>query len=135
MSTRKYVLYFDGGSSGNPGPSGSGSVLYEDDVEIWSDSHYVGDRETNNTAEYTGLIRGLKEAVERNIEKLVVKGDSLLVIKQMKGEFRVNTAHIKVLNDYAKEIEAHIPEVKYFHIPRTLNKRADELSRIRVAPR
>jgi ribonuclease HI len=135
MSTnRKYVLYFDGGSTGNPGPSGSGSVLYEDDVEIWADSHYVGDMETNNTAEYTGLIRGLKEAVERNIDKLVVKGDSLLIIKQMRGEYRARTEHIKALNAYAKEIEAHFHEVKYFHVPRTLNKRADELSRIRVAP-
>jgi ribonuclease HI len=123
---------FDGGSSGNPGPSGSGSVLYEDDVEIWCDSHYVGDRETNNTAEYMGIIRGLKHVVEMgNIDNLIVKGDSLLVIKQMKGEYKVNTPHIKVLNSVARELANKIQKIEFIHIPRNLNKRADELSRIR----
>jgi ribonuclease HI len=122
---------FDGGSTGNPGPSGSGSVLYKDSVEIWSDAFYVGDRETNNTAEYTGLIRGLTESVNRNIDKLIVKGDSLLVIKQMKGEYKVSTPHIKVLNSTARELAEKIREIEWQHIPRALNKRADELSRIR----
>ena len=122
---------FDGGSTGNPGPSGSGSVLYENGVEIWSDAFYVGDRETNNTAEYTGLIRGLTESVNRNIDKLIVKGDSLLVIKQMKREYKVSTPHIKVLNSTATELANKIREIEWLHIPRALNKRADELSRIR----
>jgi ribonuclease HI len=126
-----YTLMFDGGSTGNPGPSGSGSVLYENGVEIWSDSFYVGDRETNNTAEYTGLIRGLTESVNRNIDNLVVKGDSLLVIKQMKGEYKVSTPHIKVLNSTAKKLSDKIREIEFIHIPRALNKRADELSRVR----
>jgi ribonuclease HI len=123
---------FDGGSSGNPGPSGSGSVLYEDGVEIWSDAHYVGDRETNNTAEYMGLIRGLKHVVERgNVDNLIVKGDSLLVIKQMRGEYKVNAPHIKVLQSVARELAGEIEKIEFIHIPRELNKRADELSRIR----
>jgi ribonuclease HI len=128
-----YTLMFDGGSTGNPGPSGSGSVLYEDGVEIWSDSFYVGDRETNNTAEYTGLIRGLKESVNRNIDKLIVKGDSLLVIKQMKGEYRVASPHLVILNSTAINLANKIREIEWQHIPRSLNKRADELSRIREA--
>lgn len=129
MST--YTLMFDGGSSGNPGPAGSGSVLYEGDTEIWSDAFYVGDRETNNTAEYMGLIRGLKESVTRNVDNLIVKGDSLLVIKQMKGEYKVSTPHIKVLNSIARELAKEIRDIEYIHIPRALNKRADELSRVR----
>lgn len=132
MASCKYILMFDGGSSGNPGPSGSGSVLYEDGVEIWSDAHYVGDRETNNTAEYMGLIRGLKHVVERgNVDNLIVKGDSLLVIKQMRGEYKVNAPHIKVLQSVARELAGEIEKIEFIHIPRELNKRADELSRIR----
>jgi ribonuclease HI len=132
MASCEYILMFDGGSSGNPGPSGSGSVLYEDGVEIWSDAHYVGDRETNNTAEYMGLIRGLKHVVERgNVDNLIVKGDSLLVIKQMRGEYKVNAPHIKVLQSVARELAGEIEKIEFIHIPRELNKRADELSRIR----
>jgi len=132
MSSYKYTLMFDGGSSGNPGPSGCGSVLYENETEIWSDAFYVGDRETNNTAEYMGLIRGLKHVVEiGNVDNLTVKGDSLLVIKQMKGEYKVNTPHIKVLNSVAKELAKKIKDIEFIHIPREMNKRADELSRVR----
>ena len=134
LTPPSYKLMFDGGSSGNPGPAGSGSVLYSDGVEIWAESHYVGDRETNNTAEYTGLIRGLEEVVERGIQTLTIQGDSQLVIRQMTGEYKVNTPHIKVLYLRAKALASKIPDIEWQHIPRAFNKRADELSRVRVAP-
>ena len=78
-----YKLYFDGGADPNPGKAGAGAVIYEKNEEILSVSIYVGDHETNNVAEYTGLIAGLELALENNICDITVKGDSQLVIKQM----------------------------------------------------
>ena len=134
QSEQIYTLMFDGGSTGNPGPSGSGSVLYENDEEIWCDSHYIGDRETNNTAEYTGLIRGLEEIVDRGITRIVIKGDSQLIIKQMKGEYKVSSAHLQILHRTATNLANKIDSIEWKHIPREQNKRADALSRIRSRP-
>lgn len=131
---KQYVLFFDGGSSGNPGPAGCGSVLYEDGVEIWSDSFYVGDWETNNTAEYMGLIRGLQEAVHRNIQHLLVKGDSLMVIQQMRGNYQVHAPHLQRLFYQACDVGAQIHQVFFEHVPRKMNMRADQLSRVRTRP-
>lgn len=131
------VLYFDGGSSGNPGPAGSGSVLYEDGVEIWADSHYVGDMETSNTAEYTGLIRGLEEIVSREVlqGKIKILGDSQLVIRQMKGEYKVSAPHLQQLHAKAQALVTQVSSpIEWQHIPRALNKRADALSRVRERP-
>lgn len=133
--TQQYVLYFDGGSSGNPGPAGSGSVLYQQDgIEIWSDSHYVGDLETNNTAEYTGLIRGLEEIVAREIQHVQILGDSQLVIRQMQGEYKVSSPHLQLLHAKAQALVTRVPHIEWQHIPRALNKRADALSRVRERP-
>ena len=84
-TTLNYVLKFDGCSKGNPGPAGAGAGLYYNDVEVWSGKKFVGAKETNNCAEYCGLILGLQEAVKKNVRGLKVCGDSQLVIKQMKG--------------------------------------------------
>ncbi len=132
-STQQYVLYFDGGSSGNPGPAGSGSVLYDEaGVEIWADSYYVGDWETNNTAEYTGLLRGLEEIVSRDIQNVRILGDSQLVIRQMKGEYKVSSPHLQVLHAKAQALVTRVAQIDWQHIPRALNKRADALSRVRA---
>jgi probable phosphoglycerate mutase len=83
-----YRLQFDGCCKGNPGIGGAGAVLYENDQEIWSHSEWVGDKTTNNIAEYHGLLLGLKESIQRGIDCLTVQGDSLLIIRQMKGEYK-----------------------------------------------
>ena len=123
------ILYFDGCCKGNPGPGGAGAVLYKNDKEIWSDCMFVGEKVTNNIAEYAGLLMGLQFATNQtNIKKLIIKGDSLLVIKQMNGEYKVNSDNIKELFKKAKEYELVFESVKYFHVYRKDNKRADELS-------
>ena len=123
-----YLLKFDGCSKGNPGLSGAGAVIYKNGVEIWSKSIFVGKNNTNNEAEYNGLIIGLEEAVEMGIESLDVEGDSLLIIKQMRGEYKVKSE--KLLNLYikAKLYENMIKEIEYNHVYREKNIRADELS-------
>lgn len=124
----EYVLFFDGCSKNNPGPSGAGAVLYHNGVEIWSTAVFVGHKETNNVAEYTGMIVGIKRAVEMGIRRLVVKGDSNLVVQQMNGKFRVNADHIKPLHASAKNIIRNFDSIQFVHVYRHLNQRADELS-------
>ena len=124
-----YLFYFDGCCKGNPGPGGAGAVLYNNEQEIWSDCMFVGDKVTNNIAEYTGLLMGLQFATKQsNIKNLIVKGDSQLVIKQMRGEYKVNSENIKNLYKKAKEYEKMFESVQYLHVYRKDNKRADELS-------
>ena len=127
--TAAHTLFFDGCSKGNPGPSGAGAVIYdENNNELWGDSSFVGIKETNNVAEYSGLLLGLNEAIKRNITNLVVKGDSKLVIEQLKGSYKVKSARLLQFYEKAKNLCKSIKSVQFEHVYRTENKRADELS-------
>jgi len=121
-----YSVYFDGCSKGNPGPAGAGYVIYKDDVEIDSESIYLG-TQTNNFAEYSGLIYALKKANSLGITEMNVYGDSMLVIKQMKGLYKVKAAGLKTLYEYAVILSSKI-KINYNHVLRVNNKRADELA-------
>ena len=123
-----YCMMFDGCSKGNPGPAGAGAVIYANNTEIWSRAIYVGSRETNNLAEYTGMLLGLNEAVRRKIRVLVVKGDSEVVIKQMLGKYKVKSENLLDIYEQAKELEKHFDKIDYIHVYRHLNTRADALS-------
>lgn len=124
----QYTMYFDGCSKGNPGVAGAGAVIYKNDVEIWSNSKYVGDKETNNVAEYTGILIGMNAALDQNIKNIHVKGDSQLVIKQMRGEYKVKSANLLQLYNQAKRLELNFDKITYEHVYRSDNKRADVLS-------
>lgn len=125
-----YVLYFDGCSKGNPGLGGAGAVLYENNEEIWGSSKLLGEKVTNNVAEYCGLIIGLEEAFIRKIRKIIVRGDSQLVIRQMKGEYRVNSNSLQHYYKEAKILEKYFDNIIFQHVYRDKNKRADELSNL-----
>ena len=126
----KFTLYFDGCSKGNPGLSGAGAVIYLNDDEIWAKSEFVSNNQTNNYAEYSGLLLGLKEAIKQNIKILHVCGDSLLVIKQMQGKYKVNSPNIISLFNEAQKMLQHFDSIEFTHVYRTKNKRADELSNL-----
>ena len=130
MESCNYTLYFDGCSKGNPGKSGAGYVIYKGDDEIAYKSVYVGDKETNNKAEYTGLYEGLLYAVENNIVRLDVKGDSNLVIKQIKGEYKVKSANIQTIYQDTKKLCIQFEQITFEHVYRKDNKRADELANL-----
>jgi len=119
------TLYFDGCSKGNPGPAGSGALIKYENI-IWRDFEYVGNT-TNNVAEYKGLILGLKQLKFLNITKVIVKGDSMLVINHMKGKYKVNAPHLIPLYNEAKELIKQI-DVTFHYIPREQNKEADQLA-------
>ena len=113
-----FTMKFDGGSSGNPGLSGAGAVIYHGNTEIWAGALYVGDMETNNTAEYTGLIFGLEEAVSRHITKLLVYGDSNLVINQVNGKYKVRSVHLMPLYNKVMTLVGFFDTIILSHIPR-----------------
>jgi len=127
-SEEKYILRFDGCSKGNPGLSGSGAVIYKEGIEIWAGGEFVGEKTTNNVAEYQGLLLGFRNAILLGIVSMKVEGDSLLVIKQMKGEYKVNSSHLYELYEQAKNFEKQFKSVTYGHILRSFNKRADRLA-------
>lgn len=128
MSKKQITMYADGGARGNPGPAGSGAVLYDSDgKEIAALQKFLG-KTTNNVAEYTAVIIGLEEAKKRNAEEVRVYMDSQLVVRQMSGEYRVRQPHLQAL--YGK-IQALLPaftKVTFQHVPREKNERADELA-------
>ena len=122
------TLYFDGCSKGNPGPAGSGAIIKNEtnhtDI-IWSGSENIG-ISTNNVAEYKGLILGLKHCSEG---KYLIKGDSMLIINQMNGNYKVNSPHLLILYNEAKQIiKENKLDVTFHYIPRAENKEADQLA-------
>jgi ribonuclease HI len=123
-----YILKFDGCSKGNPGLAGAGAVIYYHDNEIWCDSLFVGDKFTNNHAEYRGLILGLQQAKQMGIKILKVVGDSQLVVNHMKGTYRCQSNNLLGLYERAKDLASEFEKIEYFHIYRKDNKRADQLA-------
>ena len=127
-----YKLQFDGCSKGNPGLAGAGAVIYKNNDEIWSSSIFVGKNETNNLAEYNGLIIGLEQAIKLGIQTIIVEGDSMLVIKQMKSEYKVKSSNLLEIYNKAVGLEKLFNSITYKHIYRNKNTRADELANIAI---
>ena len=90
----EHKLQFDGCSKSNPGIAGAGAVIYKFNKEISNKIQFVGNSSTNNEAEYTGLIIGLKDAINLGIKELTVEGDSLLIINQMNGIYKVKSENL-----------------------------------------
>lgn len=131
MPENTYLIYFDGGSRGNPGKAGAGAVIYDPDGrEIFASAIPIGERQTNNFAEYTGMVAGLEGAIERGIRRAIVRGDSQLVIRQMRGEYKVKNANLRGLYETARKYVGEFELLTFEHIRRELNGRADALSNI-----
>ncbi len=121
----KIKLYADGGSRGNPGPSSSGYVLLDMKDEILEDKGVYLGITTNNQAEYTALKLGLESARQRGVEEVEVYMDSLLVVNQMKGIFKVRNRDLWPIHSAIVEIAKQFKKISYSHVPRELNKLAD----------
>jgi ribonuclease HI len=123
----EYHLYADGGSRGNPGPAAGAAVLFgPGGTRIAQTSQYVG-HATNNVAEYTGLILGLTLAEEHGVRQLEVRMDSLLVIQQMRGNYRVKHPNLIPLYAKAARLAHGFEAVHWVHVPREKNTEADAL--------
>ncbi len=122
-------LFFDGGSRGNPGIAGSGAAIYENGNKIASVNYKFSDKETNNVAEYTALIIGLQEIARLGLDEVEIFGDSLLVIKQVLGHWKIKHARMQQLNLIVRSL---LIGKKYTiqHISRKLNNVADQLANL-----
>ncbi len=121
------IVYTDGGSRGNPGPAGIGAVITRDGSQVASISEFLG-ATTNNVAEYTALIRALEKSLECGIEKVEVRTDSELMVKQMNGEYRVKNEGLKPLFLKAQMLKNRFASFAIVHVRREYNKEADRLA-------
>jgi ribonuclease HI len=121
------MLFADGGSRGNPGPAASAAVLLDPSGTLVEEvGAYLGVA-TNNVAEWTALVLGLEAAAKRGIVRLGVRLDSELVVKQLRGEYRVKHAALQPLYQRARRLLRAFAEVDIRHVPRAQNVLADRL--------
>jgi len=124
------TAYFDGGARANPGPAGYGVYIVDDGGSMVAELFEPLGIATNNVAEYRGLIAALEWAVERGLKELAVKGDSLLIIEQMRGNYRVKNEGLIPLHQKARTLVSKIGKVTFEHVRREHNKDADRLSNV-----
>ena len=124
------TAYFDGGSRGNPGPAGWGAYIVADDGTVLAELSGALGVATNNVAEYTGLIAALQWAADNDVTAMEVKGDSLLIVEQMRGNYKVKNEGLKPLHMKARMLVMQIGNVSFGHVPREKNKDADRLSNV-----
>ncbi len=124
------TLEFDGGSRGNPGPAGIGVVVRAADrTPLVTLGRFLGTC-TNNVAEYRALIAAMEEAKKLGAKKIVIRGDSELIIKQMRGEYRVKHPDMKALHEEAQELIHEFDQAKIEHNLRHKNELADKLANL-----
>jgi ribonuclease HI len=120
-------LYFDGAARGNPGPAAVGYVLVSGDGIVADGGERIG-RATNNRAEYEALVRGLEVAMDYGFETLEVRGDSELIVKQIRGEYDTNDPDLRERRVRARELLRAFDDWRIEHVPRDVNDRADALA-------
>lgn len=132
---KTYKLFTDGGARGNPGPSGAGALLYEvvsnTETLVAKTYKYLG-KGTNNDAEYKALLLGLDLAVTNSAKVLTCYLDSELVVKQLKGEYKVKNARLKQLFDDVVSKKATFDSIFFVHVKRDKNSDADALVNLAI---
>ena len=123
-----FVAYIDGGARGNPGPAGFGVRVERRDGELVEEfSESIGTA-TNNVAEYRGLLAALRWAIAHDAAALHVRSDSLLLVQQMLGNYKVKNAGLQPLHAEARALARRIGRVTFEHVGRALNAHADRLA-------
>ena len=124
------LIYTDGACRGNPGDSSTGLVVYDQSGGfIYEEATLLG-KQTNNLAEYSAVLRALKLCNENKVQSLILKSDSQLLVKQLQGLYKVKSANIIPIYKESFELKKNIPSVKFIHVFREQNKRADELANL-----
>jgi probable phosphoglycerate mutase len=124
------TAYIDGGARGNPGPAGYGVRIENADGTLVDELYGGLGVATNNIAEYNGLLAALRYAVQHGHRAVRVKADSELLVKQMRGEYRVKNEGLKPLFLQAIKLVREIGDVTFEHVRREFNKEADRLSNL-----
>jgi len=120
-------LFTDGGARGNPGPAAAAYVLETDDGTVLAAAGESIGVATNNVAEYRALVAGLERARDLDVKELEVVSDSELLVKQMRGEYKVKNAALRELALQAAELAREIGRVRYTAVRREHNELADRL--------
>ena len=123
----KARLWTDGGARGNPGPAAFAYVLEDEDGSTCAAHGETIGTATNNVAEYRGLVSGLAKALELGVDELDVVSDSELLVKQMRGEYRVKNEALRALSLEAARLARRIGAVEYRAVRREHNELADRL--------
>ena len=123
----KARLSTDGGARGNPGPAAFGYVLEAEDGTVLAAHGETIGVATNNVAEYRALIAGLEKAVEVGVDQLEVVSDSELLVRQMKGEYRVKNENLRSLAMQASRLARQVGRVRWTSVRREHNELADRL--------
>jgi len=124
------IANVDGGARGNPGPAGYGAVIADEQGNVLAELYEGIGISTNNVAEYRGLLAALQWAADHGHTRIHVKADSLLIVQQMLGNYRVKHEGLIPLYRQARHLVAKIGDVTFEHVRREQNKEADRLSNL-----
>jgi ribonuclease HI len=124
------LAYIDGGARGNPGPAGYGVRIESPDGVVIDELHGALGVATNNVAEYNGLLAALQWAVDHGERRVHIRADSELLVRQMRGEYKVKNAGLQPLYVRARLLAAELDDVTFEHVRREFNKEADRLSNL-----
>jgi ribonuclease HI len=124
------ILNADGGARGNPGPAGCGAVLTLPNGDVVASLNKFLGNTTNNVAEYQGLLLGLEAAQAHGASSLEVRLDSELIVRQLNGQYKVKSPHLKPLFDQAKSLLQAFDSVNVVHVRREQNREADKLANL-----
>lgn len=128
MKAEKVTIFTDGASKNNPGPSAIGAVIKDQQGQtIARISQGIG-HSTNNQAEYKAIIAALEEAIRLGARQVNLNSDSELVVRQLKGKYRVKKAALKPLYQQVKQLQSRLESFAINHIPREQNREADNLA-------
>jgi len=124
---KNVIIYTDGGSRGNPGPAAAGILMFDEKEKLIKlNAKYLGEM-TNNQAEYEAILTALRMAQGIKAEKLKCYLDSDLIVKQLRGEFKVKSPNIKKPKAILDKLIKNFKKVEFFHVRREYNKFADKL--------
>jgi len=124
------TAYIDGGARGNPGPAGYGARVEDADGNLIAELYGGLGVATNNVAEYNGLLAALKWAVDHGEQDVLIRADSELLVKQMRGEYKVKHPGLQPLYVRARLLVMELGHVRFEHVRREKNKEADRLSNL-----
>lgn len=121
-------VYTDGAARGNPGPAGAGARLEDASGQVLSEARRFLGEATNNVAEYSALVLGLERAAEIGATSVEIRADSELLVKQMRGEWKIKNAALRTLARRAHALAREFERVSYVHVRREHNTEADRLA-------
>jgi probable phosphoglycerate mutase len=124
----RFLANVDGGARGNPGPAGWGALIRDDSGAVVAELYGAIPHATNNVAEYQGLLAALRWCREHAASAVEIRSDSLLLVQQMRGVYKVKNEGLKPLHGAARLLAHEIGRVTFQHVPRAQNADADRLA-------